>query len=216
MTQKGKYSLLLLFTIALAAFQVSAQEVENEFQARTKLKLSFEPLKDVKVSLTPEIRFNDAFDYDKFQIEGDVKYSPIKYLDLGASYRFIGNQNKDNETEFANRYAIYAKTQYKIERFKPSLRVSYTNFSDDDKNDHFLRYKIGTEYNIKKSKITPEISAEIFQSLTDSNLYKMRYSAGASYKLKKNNYIDLSYKFDYYMQEYRNKHIVSVGYKLKF
>ena len=44
----------------------------------------------------------------------------------------------------------------------------------------------------------------------------MRYAIGASYKFNKKSSIGLSYMLDYYMTDYRNKHIIKVGYKYKF
>ena len=79
-----------------------------------------------------------------------------------------------------------------------------------------MRYKASLDYNIPNSKITPFVAVEAFQKLSDADLYKMRYAAGFDYKLFKKNYIGVDYKFDYYQNEYKNRHILSVGYKIKF
>ena len=44
----------------------------------------------------------------------------------------------------------------------------------------------------------------------------MRYSLGAEYKINKNSSIGLGYMLDYYLQDYRNKHIINLGYTYKF
>jgi len=59
-------------------------------------------------------------------------------------------------------------------------------------------------------------SAEAFQDLEDKQLYKFRYGIGMRYKLNKHSAIDLGYNLDYYMQEYRNKHIIKIGYRYSF
>ena len=60
--------------------QLSAQKVVNDFQTRTGVKLSYKPLKDVKINFTPELRFNDALQFDQYLFEGEIEYQPIKLL----------------------------------------------------------------------------------------------------------------------------------------
>lgn len=213
---KIKNLLLLVLLISGIVIQVSAQEIENDFQTRTSVKLSYKPIKQIKINFTPELRFNDNLQFDQYLFEGEVIYSPLNLIDAGASYRFKGNKTGSGDYENQNKYALFVKAEKRIKRFTPSLKMSYTNSADDDINSHFLRYKASVDYNIRKSKITPKISVEAFHDLSGNELYKMRYSAGLNYKLFKNNSIGIDYKLDYYMQEYRNKHIVSIGYKFKF
>ncbi len=194
-----------------------AQEIENNFKTRTSVELSFEPLKDVKFNFIPELRFDDKFALNKYLFEGELEYEPIKFLSLAATYRFGGNLKENEDTEYFNRFALSAKVSKKFSRFESSFRLRYTNDADDDiNNENFLRYKASVKYDIPKSKITPFIAIEAFQSLTNENLYKMRYSTGVDFKLFKKNYLGLDYKFDYFRDEYKNNHILSVGYKIKF
>lgn len=76
--------------------------------------------------------------------------------------------------------------------------------------------KASLAYNIKKSKFTPFAGAEIFHEINENHLYKVRYSLGSEYKINKKNAISIAYKLDYYQQKFENKHIMYVGYKLKF
>lgn len=198
------------------AFTGRTQEVENDFQTRTEVKLSVKPLKNLEFSLTPMLRFNDNLVFDQYLLEGELVYKPVKNFSFGAAYRYIGNQTNKNGMENYGRYTFFAEAEKKWDRFKPSVKLSYTNYADDDANDTYLRYKTGLEYNIPKSKLTPEISVEAFHDLTNSNFHKIRYSAGLNYKLFKNNSISLGYKYDYYLQDFRNKHIAGIGYKIKF
>lgn len=213
---KTKRHFLLSFLLFGLTIQVSAQDIDNDFQTRTGVKLSFKPLKDVKISFSPELRFNNTLQFDQYLLEGAIEYQPIKRITLGTSYRFTGNKTGSGDYENKNKYALFIEANRKIKRFTPSLKMSYTNSADDENNSHFLRYKASIDYNIRKSKFTPEISIEAFQDLGDNNWYKMRYSTGIDYKISKNNSIGIDYKLDYYMHAYRNKHIVSIGYKFKF
>jgi len=206
----------LLVFILFTSFYAKAQDVENDFQIRTEIKLSFNPLKNIELNLTPMLRLDEKFQFDQYLFEGEAVYNPFKQLSFGAAYRFIGNQTNNNGMEYSGRYTIFAEAEKKLNRFKPSFKISYTNYADEEYNNTFLRYKAGLKYDIAKSKITPELAFEAFHDISNSNIYKLRYSVGADYKLFKNNSIGITYKLDYYMQELRNKHIISIGYKIKF
>jgi Protein of unknown function (DUF2490) len=208
--------LLLLFLAAGYAGKVNSQTVTNDFQTRTDVKLSFEPLDKLSLSLNPEIRWDDSFGVSKYMLESGLSYKPVKGLTLGGSYRFIINPRNTKATEYLHRFALKASYKKKIERFEPSLRIKYTNYTEDLSLGEFLRYRAKLEYDIKGSKITPMLSAEAFHYLSGNQIYKMRYALGAEYKLNKKSSISLGYMLDYYMTEYQNKHIINLGYKYKF
>lgn len=165
----------------------------------------------------PQLRFDKDFSLDKYLFETGAEYKALKFLELGASYSFIANPRETKDTEYFNRYALSATVEKEYGRFEPSFRLKYSNYADDDVSDkNFIRYKAALKYNIPDCKISPNVGAELFQQFDEGDLYKMRYSAGLDYKLFKKNYIGVSYKFDYYNKEYTNKHIFSLGYKIKF
>lgn len=204
---------LLGIMIAESAF---SQTVNQDFQTRTELKLSFEPLDKLSLSLSPEVRWDESFGVSKYMLESGIAYKPVKGLSLGGSYRFIINPRESKTTEYLHRFALYTSYKIKIARFEPSLRVKYTNFTEDLSLGGFLRYRAKMEYDIKGSKITPLLSAEAFHYLADNQIYKMRYALGAKYKFSKKSSLELGYMLDYYMQDYLNKHIIKLGYKYKF
>ncbi len=193
-----------------------SQTITNDFQTRTEVKLSFEPLDKLTLSLNPEVRWDESFQVGKYMLESGISYKPVKGLTLGGTYRFIINPRTTKATEYLHRFALYTSYKKKIERFEPSLRIKYTNFTEDISLGEFLRYRAKLKYDIKGSKITPMLSAEAFHELSGNQIYKMRYAIGAEYKLNKKSSIGLGYMLDYYMTEYQNKHIIKVGYKYKF
>lgn len=208
---------MAFLTISGGTYAQDEVDVNNEVQQRIELKASFKPIKNLKISLNPELRLDESFSLDKYHIEGMAEYKVLDFLSVSAAYRFIVNPRDGKVTEYYNRYAFGIELKEKVERFTPSLLVRYTNYADDDISDkQFMRYKASVDYNIRKCKITPFAEAEAFQDLTTGSLYKMRYAVGADYKIRKNNYVGVAYKLDYYMQEYTNKHIFNVGYKIKF
>jgi len=211
------YILVLVFFTSLSLNNVLAQVVENDFEPRINVNFSYKPIKKLALNFTPEVRLNESFNINKYAFEGEVNYKLHKYLTIGALYKYYINPRETKVTEYYNKYSFSATTYKKFDRLKISFRLRYSNNIEDEiTNDNYLQYKFGIKYNIPKSPITPFLSSEIYQQLNSNQSYKIRYSIGADYKICKNNYIGLSYKLDYFMQEYKNKHIVSLAYTLKF
>ena len=196
-------------------FITKAQDIENSFQSRISATATYKPIKKLKLELSPEFRFNNNFFLDKYFIEAGLEYKLLSFLSLGAGYRFIANTRQEKETEYLQRYTLNGTFKKKWNRFTPSFRIRYANYSDEDDYNELLRYKANLEYNIPKSKIAPFVSTEAFQSINGSDFYKIRYSIGIDYKLFKKNYLTVSYKLDYYLNEYKNNHILCIGYKIK-
>lgn len=209
-----RYILLLLLGICT---NLIAQEVENEYQYRTSFKASFKPIKKLKISFKPEARFDENFSKDEFIFDTELSYKLLDHLQLSGNYRFIANERENNATEYFNRYAIGATVKNNIDRFTPSIDLRFSDYADDEVTDKmFLRYKASVKYDISNFKLTPFVAVAAFHELGESKLFKLRYSAGADYKIFDNNYIGVKYKFDYYKQDYVNRHIFSLGYKIKF
>lgn len=206
-----------MLVFLLISIRINAQDIENGYQTRTSFTFEINPVKKVKLQVSSEIRLDVNFGVDKYNFNTGVEFKPIKFLRVGVNYIFIGNPRNNKVTEYSHRYDFSVTAKKKINRFKPSVRVRFTNYADDESNDNnFLRYKALVKYDIRKSKVFPSVGIEVFQQLSEAQLYKMRYNIGMNYKLDKRNYIDVSYKFDYYLQEYKNRHILSMGYKFKF
>lgn len=202
---------LLLLLPALAA-----QEVQNEFESRASFSLGYIINDEFRLKIIPEVRFDDNTTLDKYIFEGEAIYKPIKLISLSTKYRLIGIIQDDADTKHYNRYAVSATIKEDFKRFEAAFRIRYSNYSDDEiTNKEFLRYKTALEYDISRTSITPYIGAELFHQLTSNKMFKMRYSAGVDYKLFKNNYLSLTYKYDYYLLVYRNKHIVDLSYSIK-
>lgn len=207
---------LLVLCFLIIGKQGYTQDIENEFEYRTSFKLSYKPLKQLKLNFTPEVRFNDDFSVDQYQLEAELVYKPAKILYLSGGYRFVINPRNEKETEYLHRYEIGASLKKDFDRFLPELRFLFTNYADDDSDNKYFRYKAALGYNIKGCRLTPTLSAELFQQVSDKILYKVRYKLKLEYKVLKNNYIRASYRLDYYIHKDKNKHIFSLGYKIKF
>ncbi len=215
-THHNSFRILLFLMGILYSEGAFSQSVTNDFQTRTEVKLSFKPLDKLTLSLNPEVRWDESFQVDKYMLESKISYKPVKGLSLGGSYRFIINPRTTKATEYLNRFALFTTYKKKIKRFEPSLRIKYTNYTEEVSLGEFFRYRAKLEYDIKSCFITPIVSAEAFHDLSGGQIYKMRYAIAAEYKLNKKSSLQLGYMLDYYMQNYLNKHIINLGYKYKF
>ena len=82
-------SLLLLIRVS------SAQDVDNDFQARTELELVIKPIKDLKLSFIPQLRFEEDLSLDKYLLETEVEYIIQKLVreDLETGYPIYNIKN---------------------------------------------------------------------------------------------------------------------------
>lgn len=206
------FIILSLFT---TLFIANGQDVENEFQTRTSIGLSKEIIDDLTFEFSPELRWTDGISLDRYQLNAELEYKPIKHFYLSACYRFVAKDLKEDK-EYLHRYQFNAIYKQKFKRWKPGIKVSYCNYTEDNDNGAFLRYKAFVSYNIKKCKFSPEAAYEIIHQLDGNCIYKYRYKLGTDYKINKKISLSAAYKFDFYMLEYKNRHIIDLGMKYKF
>ncbi len=213
--------LLILLSVILVAVGmgnlINAQTVEKEWQTRMAFKTSVELMDDLTLGISPELRFDNDSKLDKYLLEGELEYELLKRFSAGVGYRFLANKKNSGDTDYLHRYKFFASYEAKIKRWKPGFKLSYADYSDDEEEDsEYLRPKFSLAYNIRKSKITPKVGVEYFYQIPASQWYKVRYGVSLNYKLMKKNYINLGYKFDYYLNDYLNRNIIEISYKLKF
>ena len=218
----NKYFLFIHGMITLILFILGTKispAQDNEWNTWGSIKFSKDIGEKFNFSLTPELRFTDQFDIDEYLVEAGLEYQPVKFLELGAQYRFLINERETKSTEYFHRVAFDAKGKYEIKRFNFQLRTRYTNYNEfdsDDDNETYLRYRLKTEYNLKKSKLTPVVSIELFHQLKDKEINKIRYSLGAEYKINKHHAIGLNYHIQDYLNKDYQKNILALEYKIKF
>lgn len=99
--------------------------------------------------------------------------------------------------------------------------TKYTIEKDDKRaNDrHYLRSRIGVEYNIRHCAWTPYLSYEFSNDLSHKvHLDKERLTVGAEWKITKQHRLDFAYVWDNGKDDDSNgdTHALSIGYKFKF
>lgn len=215
---------MVLGFVSFAFADGTKDDVEVQYRYQFDLDFQIKLTKGLKMNVGPELRFNGG--YDKFLLNAGLEYKTLGCVYLGATYRMIVDREK-NENSFGtsnyssdvyHRYAFDLTYKDSFGRFTPSFRLRYNNFTDDDiDNKEFLRYRAKVDYDIRKCKISPFAYIEAYQQLYDDNmLYKMRYALGFDLKTGKKSSMAFSYKFDYFLLEYKNANVFGVGYKCKF
>jgi len=209
--------LLLLTWSSPASAQAKELETRGSIwvAATAQKKIS----KEVKVFVLPQIR-TKGWEPQRYLLEVGLKYSPWKFLSLRTAYR-AGLEKVFADPIFARRIRFDAVASGTLLRFRPSLRVRYTDtYSPDLPSVHRIRYKGVLAYRVKKFPLTPDVSLEAFQSLKTAEFFKMRYGTGASYrfykKKKVRQFVRIAYHLEYRLDKYRNTHVARLAYKVTF
>ncbi len=223
-------TIMLLFGVVISTFADGTKDdVEVLYKYRMGVDFQIKLMKGLKLDLEPEFRFNDG--YDKLLLNAGLTYKTFGCIYWGATYRLdvdrvessdtytmssIYGMGNNYDTEVYNRFAFDVTYKDDFGSFTPSFRLRYNNFADDEVTDNeFLRYRAKVEYNIRKSKFSPYFAVEAYQDLNESALYKMRYATGFDLKVSKRTSLALDYKFDFFIEEYKNANIFSAGVKFK-
>lgn len=190
----GKSAKFLFFLVILCLFCMEKNNAQtSDFSTWTRFGIQADLGSKLELEGTEGIRLNNnSSQLDEIYTELSLGFSPWKFLELGGNYRFIHNRKADGSRENLNRFDIDLKLKSEIKRFDFEYRFrweTYPTFANENP-DHvfFLRHKLAAEYDIRKCKITPYFSGELFFKFRDSKadeLRKLRYSAGTSYKLNK-------------------------------
>lgn len=213
---KPYYTYISTRSIAITALlfvfiplQILAQD-NNDFETWTSAELQYRPAKRWSTGAEFQLRLKDnSTEIDAYFIELTGAYELFKNFDLGVGLRFMRkNDNTGNVQGYENygRFDIQASYKQEIQRLNLGYRLRYQNRDElgvSDENgdfaDHTIRFKLGTEYNVKKWKLDPELSGEIFFSPSNENgegFDKYRVTFGTEYKFKKAGRLGVFYRFE--------------------
>lgn len=129
-------------------------------------------------------------------------------------------------------YTSYPRVSYEREKYRGLVSDDYdghqyngyaleevTTEEKDFKEKHYLRSKLTAEYNIRHCPVTPFISAEVSNNLSDGfSIVKQRYTAGIDWKIQKSHVITVGYIYTHGHDDDVDGdiHAISIGYNYKF
>lgn len=206
---------LLFLLIPLSPF-AQTTEVSNDFESRMNAELKYEneTLKKTSFYLEESFRLDEDFTPTKLILGFKVKQKIAPFLSISGRYR-LAFLLDDNATQ--NLFTLSAIINKNYNRLETRYRIRYTNDTDDRQNidDTFIRFRAMGKYDIPKCKLNPSLAFELFQPTGISSFHKYRTSVGIERKIAKRQYIEFSYKYDYYLDDYKNKHIFALNYSYK-
>ncbi|WP_321343607.1 DUF2490 domain-containing protein [uncultured Draconibacterium sp.] len=205
--------LILLLSISFIGFQAFSQHTWFDAEFSTEI------VNNLELSVAPELRFKEEFELNEYFLQTALEYQFNKYFSLAAGYRYGYNINGDDEHQSFGRFHLDAKTNVKWNNLQPKFRLRFTNaddFSDENENVNYLRYKFELEYKIKKLDLEPYVLAEWYHDLDAKEISKSRYESGVMYKLNKHHKIGAYYRLNHYLNsDKNNRNIIGISYKFK-
>jgi hypothetical protein len=191
-----KYSIFPILTFFLMSLDTFAQDgnyfLVRDLEVWSAAKLKYKINKNWAIGLDQQFRFNDnASTIDNYFTELDIKRKLGKHFSTAMGARYIKNNDTQGsiqgyETFF--RWNSDVAFKHKVKRFLLQYRVRYQAKNElvvEDESNKTFRFQFESEYNIKKSGITPQFSTEIFNDYGDHQGFnKIRFTLGTTYKLK--------------------------------
>jgi len=159
---------LLLISIA-AKGQTPASGTDYDFRSRTSVGIDWKIASGFHLDAGYELRTADKFArIERNQLNVGIRYSPIKHLEIGTGYYYIGHF--DSEKNYKPRHRVYFDLtgSYKFGSWKLSLRerVQMTNKAYDFNEYQQTRNLVELKSRLKLSYVAlihlkPYVYAEI-------------------------------------------------------
>lgn len=214
--------------------QLSAQEDGVYYTSRDlstwstasfRLKIS----ENLSFTVSEQFRFKtNSSELDLFFTQLKGQYSFDNGLSFGGGYRFIGDKTDNSgDLDWEQRFHADLGYKFKIDRFNFEARlrgqtrddIGEKRTEDGDYGRRALRLKLQTEYDIKKWKFDPVVSAEIYRAngkYVSPSFDKFRATIGTNYKFKYAGQIGVFYRFETDLNtDYGLNHNI-IGFKYKF
>lgn len=226
----NKLRIIAFFCLALLiTTQLHAQY--QDFTGRYSVELDYKFKKKWKFNFKQECRLNsNSSQFNKSISDFGVEFKHKKWISYGIGGRYI--ISKTDESIYNKYFGVYfdLKLKYdigKIEltsRSKAQLKLNYENLNDRVNSDAaLLREKITAEYKIKKYKLKPFMSAELFfedykdnrkQHPLSFELNAYRLEIGTKYKIAPKHEIEVSYGYEHNLNQIldRQKYMLGISY----
>ena len=177
-------------------FSYNSNAQQNDFQLWNTLNLSKKINKSFRADIKYGARFRENASLLSTQfIDFKVKYKENKRWSFAIGYRSISDYTISNNYDSKNRFYADAYFSKKLKRYFFSLRNRVLTQLSNNVSKEVVRQKYKLAYNIKKTKLSPSISIELFYSL-ENYFYKTRNSFELAYQINKKIDFSLVYKIE--------------------
>jgi len=177
----------------LCTFSLFSQE--NDFQNWCSFSIKKKVIKKTDLTLKSGLRFRENSSVrDKHFLDLKLKRKLNKRFSFASGYRY--SNNWDRELQSSNNHRFYTDFSYKnkiVKRLDYFIRNRWQSQVSNYEYKIILRQKFTVAYNIRKSKITPNIAAEYFFNLKDG-VNKLRSTVSLSHPINRKLDFDISYR----------------------
>ena len=196
--------------IMLSGYLSFGQSGDSDWGSWNTIGLEYKLDKKWTFSLEEQLRLKENISVvDEYFTQLGAEYKLFKGFNLAGGVRYIRqNDNQGNIQGYENhfRYNIDATYKHDVDNFTLGYRLRYQNknelgvsAAEGDYANQNIRLKASIEYNIKKWKLDPKFSAELFNHFEkedDNGFSKYRLTFGTDYKIKKIGKIGVFYRFE--------------------
>lgn len=201
-------NLILVFLISLYVVNIKGQEnfskITSDFETWTSAELNTKLSKNLSVALEQGLRLSkNSSQLDQALTEANISFQVFKKIELGAGFRYIYDSSNEGSYHNDFRFNFDASYKEKINRLSLKFRLRYQNknelgyrISEGDLNKSDFRFRLSSTYNIKKWKLDPKLSTELFRSNNSGQFEKIRFSFGTEYNLKNSGQIGAFYRVE--------------------
>jgi hypothetical protein len=224
-----KIFIFLFFVIWAISFPGECNAQKTDFRLRAGLSIQKEITKKFDASVDYEHRFNNNLTtFDQALIEPSVSYSVIKFLSIGAEWRFMIEQDQIRRLSFKNRGTLFIRFKKSIGDFDLKLKTAIQYGFDELTVDIFSyqkkiinRNSISIDYNWFGTKFTPFAGYEFFYYINNPNggiINKSRLKLGTSYRISRASEISAYYMFEneFNVANPVDANIIGFSYGFKF
>ncbi|GAA3650572.1 DUF2490 domain-containing protein [Flavivirga jejuensis] len=209
------YFKIILVGIFFTNASYSQTDDTNDLASWNTIAIKYKLNKKWSFGLEEQLRLkSNVSEIDNYFTQLNAEYEIFNNFELGGGLRYVRkNDNQGNVQGYENhfRFNIDASYKHKINDFSLKYRLRYQNKnelgvsnSEGDYANQHIRFKTAVGYNIKKWKLDPKFSAELFHHFEegeDSEFDKYRLTLGTSYEFKKNGKIDVFYRIEKELNE---------------
>ncbi|MDO5970692.1 DUF2490 domain-containing protein [Flavivirga aquimarina] len=226
------YLKIILLTLLFTNTGYTQTDDTNDLASWNTIAIEYQLNKKWSFSLEEQLRLkNNVSEIDNYFTELNAEYEIFNNFKLGGGLRYIRkNDNQGNIQGYENHFRFNFDTSYKHEiadfslkyrlRYQNKNELGVSNAEGDYANQH-LRFKTAVVYNIKKWKLDPKFSAELFHHFEKgeaSEFNKYRLTLGTEYKFKTLGKIGVFYGFEKELNETipETTNIIGLKYTYKF
>lgn len=204
-------TILLSLLMSQSIFSQDGEYITTrDLESWNSINLRYKIHKDWFIGLEEQVRFKtNASKFDAFFTELSTGYKFNSSIWAGTGLRYVIQNDTEGKVQgFENHMRFHIDLGYNYTwkrinlesrlRFQTKNELGVTREQGDYPNNH-LRLKIGLKYNIKKWKLDPEISTEIFRHYENGEKNEfdaLRFTAGTKYKIKGFGKIGVFYRME--------------------